>query len=446
MAVVVGRSKQYSSPFLRKTMIYGALAKLISGQLLCMLYIFYYKYGDTLRFFRFGEYYKEILFNSSEFNFIQWIFLKNEVFKNLVSYKIDYAYGFGESSFLVNKFSGIISLFTFGSYMSITLFFSILSFSGSWMLYLTFCKIYPKLYKDFAVAIVVFPSVVFWGSGVLKDSLCIFSLGWLTYGLYSLLLAGKVEASKVPRYLVIIVLSFSLIVKIKIYLAVAFSAGFIIWLLFFYKDKIHNRALKAIVTPLLLTVSIPVIIVGLQYFSDILGRYALENIVETALNLSVVQQNKGDAGSTYSLGDMDPSVTGLLRKVPAAMNVTLFRPYLWEARNPIMIFAALESLFVLFVSFSTLRHVGVFKSVSAIFNNGTLLFCFVYSFLFSIAVGISSANFGTLMRYKIPSMPFYMIGIFILYYINMGHSFFDRKKYLEEAKKKASQGKVALKT
>jgi hypothetical protein len=216
--------------------------------------------------------------------------------------------------------------------------------------------------------------------------------------------------------------------------------------LLYYKDKIRNEVLKTILTPILLFISVPVVIFGLQYLSTILGQYALDNIVETALNLSVVQQNKGDAGSTYSLGAIDPSAFGLLKKVPAAINVTLFRPYLWEARSFIMIFAALESLFVLYISFITIKRVGIMKSIWSVLGNGTLLFCLVYSFIFSIAVGISSSNFGTLMRYKIPSMPFYLIAIFILYYINMGHSFFDRKKYLQGAKKTVSPGKVAVKT
>ena len=37
------------------------------------------------------------------------------------------------------------------------------------------------------------------------------------------------------------------------------------------------------------------------------------------------------------------------------------------------------------------------------------------SFVFAIAVGISSANFGALSRYKIPCMPFYLVMLMLLY-------------------------------
>jgi hypothetical protein len=39
----------------------------------------------------------------------------------------------------------------------------------------------------------------------------------------------------------------------------------------------------------------------------------------------------------------------------------------------------------------------------------------LFSFTFAFMTGISSANFGTLVRYKIPCMPFYILFLVILY-------------------------------
>jgi hypothetical protein len=39
---------------------------------------------------------------------------------------------------------------------------------------------------------------------------------------------------------------------------------------------------------------------------------------------------------------------------------------------------------------------------------------FVFSLIFAASVGITSANFGTLVRYKIPLIPFYLSGLYIL--------------------------------
>jgi hypothetical protein len=53
------------------------------------------------------------------------------------------------------------------------------------------------------------------------------------------------------------------------------------------------------------------------------------------------------------------------------------------------------------------------------FQDPTILFCLVFSLIFAFAVGVSTYNFGTLMRYKIPLMPFYCVGlVLILDYVN----------------------------
>ena len=44
----------------------------------------------------------------------------------------------------------------------------------------------------------------------------------------------------------------------------------------------------------------------------------------------------------------------------------------------------------------------------------TTAYHFVFSLIFAISVGISSGNFGTLVRYKIPLMPFYLAGLYIM--------------------------------
>lgn len=162
-----------------------------------------------------------------------------------------------------------------------------------------------------------------------------------------------------------------------------------------------------------------------------LESFALDNIVETALALSY-NLSKLDAGSSYDLGEIEPTLTGLLKKMPAAINVTLFRPYLWEVNSAVMLFAALESFLIFITSIHILLKVGINKTISSIFNSGDIMFCIIFSIIFGFATGISSNNFGSLVRYKIPTMPIYITGLFIVYYINTGQSYieymFSKKK------------------
>jgi ABC-type sulfate transport system permease component len=101
----------------------------------------------------------------------------------------------------------------------------------------------------------------------------------------------------------------------------------------------------------------------------------------------------------------------MLRLAPQAINASLFRPYLWEAKNPLMLMAAMESLFVLGLTLVVaVRKPGKFLSS---FRDPYVMFCIVFSITFAFAVGVSTFNFGTLVRYKIPMLPFYLVGLML---------------------------------
>jgi hypothetical protein len=90
----------------------------------------------------------------------------------------------------------------------------------------------------------------------------------------------------------------------------------------------------------------------------------------------------------------------------------LFRPYLWEVRNPLMVLSAIEGLFLLgFTFFVFLKRRAVILQT---LRNPDILFCVVFSLTFAFAVGVSTFNFGTLARYKIPLLPFYLIGLILM--------------------------------
>jgi hypothetical protein len=146
-------------------------------------------------------------------------------------------------------------------------------------------------------------------------------------------------------------------------------------------------------------------------------KYKLSNLTSTAKRTSewlhYVSVNEG--GSVYSLGDsFDDSFTGMLGKFPLAVNVTLFRPYIWESKNIVMFISSLESSYFMLFTLSIIFRLGVYETYKIIKANNVLIFSFVFSLVFAYAVGISTNNFGTLVRYKIPLIPFYLSSLYIL--------------------------------
>lgn len=423
LAIIIKLSQNLKDPFYKKPFIWFGVLKLICSQLYCYIYVYYYTFGDTIRFFRFGQMYKNIL-DEVNISFWEWLTMTNDTFIRLVAHKVNYSYGFVSSSFVINKISGVFSFLTFNSFLVNTMLFSIISMSGIWKLYTTFVKLYPSLKRDFAIAILFVPSVIFWGSGLMKDTICMGAIGWLIWSVYNIFFSNESSFSKKIMSAIILYFSSVTIYEIKTYMLMALLSGLFIWILFKYRDKINNRYFKALFTPFLLIFSTLGIIIGLQLMSSQLETYALENVIDTALNLSY-NISKQDAGSSYNLGEIDPSLFGLLKKFPAAVNVTLFRPYLWEVNSVIMIFSALESLIIFALSFHIFYKIGFFKTIGSILGSGDIMFCIIFSFVFGFATGLSSNNFGSLVRYKLPIMPIYISGMMILFYINTGKSYID---------------------
>ena len=131
----------------------------------------------------------------------------------------------------------------------------------------------------------------------------------------------------------------------------------------------------------------------------------------------VIQQDlKRDVygSNSFDIGEVDPTFTGILSKAHLAIEAGLFRPYIWEARSPLMIFSALENLFLLGLTLVVIIRLGIFKIIGIMRNEPFVSFAFIFSIFFAFSIGFSTPNFGALIRYKIPLIPFYVSLLYIL--------------------------------
>ncbi|AMJ64779.1 hypothetical protein [Hymenobacter sp. PAMC 26628] len=145
-----------------------------------------------------------------------------------------------------------------------------------------------------------------------------------------------------------------------------------------------------------------------KYDVDKLGERS--KITADYLYETSVKQN----GSAYNLGAQDGTIGGMVKLAPQAIFTALFRPMIFEARNPIMLLSALEAGFFLIFTLRIFWRTGVVATIKFVATTPVLVMCFVFSLIFAASVAIISANFGTLVRYKIPMIPFYLSGLYIL--------------------------------
>jgi hypothetical protein len=190
-------------------------------------------------------------------------------------------------------------------------------------------------------------------------------------------------------------------------------------ILFSHLKKVNLPFLKALMMPFLISVFIAFTYLMANSLKKQMGKYAIENLTTTMQQFQEwhFAEKELYGASVYSLGDLDYSTFGILKKFPLSVNVTFFRPYIWESTKPLLLLSALESLWFLLITLRCLYRVGVMNFFRIIGDEPLLIFTFVFSMIFAFAVGLSSYNFGALSRYKIPCMSYYMATIYIIEYI-----------------------------
>ena len=394
----------------RRFFIPAITVKIIGALSLGIIYYHYYGGGDTT------QYYKEstVIIEALSYDPIiaAKLLLTSDGSFDSHTYPFASRIGwFGSSSeYPVIKFAALFSMLGLGSYAVAAIFFAALSFTGIWAMYITFIKIYPHLYKQFAISILFLPSVFFWGSGLLKDSITLGCLGWLFYSFYEL----SIEKKRVIFNTIIILITSYLIFNIKVYILLSFLPPAFIWIFNENSDRIKNKVFRYIAKPLLIITGsvIAYFIATTLTAGDV--KYDINNIAErTAINNEYLSQFS-PSGSAYKIATFDGSLSSILKVAPDAITVSLFRPFLWEISSFIMLFSALESLMLTLLTSYIFIKVGILKTLKLISSEPIILFCIIFSMVFAFAVGTNSGNFGTLVRYKIPLLPFYLSALFIM--------------------------------
>ncbi|HEY1040531.1 MAG TPA: hypothetical protein VGF30_14055 [Bacteroidia bacterium] len=391
----------------------GLLVKIIGAFALGFVYFFYYGGGDTTNYFQSANAYVNLSFHNWD-NFIDgWLgkpSLLNAIgfFSDETGFPV-YYHRDPHSFFVVRLLVPIVFLGA-NSYFCSSILVAAITYSGTWKLYKTFLAEFPKLQKELAIAIIFIPSCVFWGSGLMKDSFTLSAIGWFTYGFYYFFIKKRRSFSFAMQ----IVLSSFVIISIKPYIFFALLPGAILWLSNQQISKIQNNTLRFMATPLLLTVGALGGFFALSKMGDSLGLYRVDKVLERAV---IVQKDMKAAyygGKSFDIGDFDASTEGALSKAPQAVFAGLFRPGIWDVKNAVMLVSSLENTYLLLLTLLLLVKLKFFGFFNMIRVNPLVLFSMLFSLFFAFSVGLTVANFGSLVRLRIPELPFFVAGVFII--------------------------------
>lgn len=309
------------------------------------------------------------------------------------------------NSWFVCKVASLLSFFTFGSYLTLNLFFCVISSWFSWRFFRYMNKILDIETKYLAAACLFIPSVAFWCSGIIKDTIAMIAILSLVMSFFKLI---RKEYKSLFGILCQIAISTYFLFSIRPFLILAtYIPLFIVMIFKWNKDKpfiIKNMTRT-------FGIGIAAVAVALYFRSEnALGEYSASAVFKTA---EIIQtdliNNQGYTGKRYNLGLTEFSGANIIRAIPAAINVSLFRPYIWEADSAFMLLNGFENLIILYLTVRiiwTSRKDGTLKLM---LKNDFFLFALLFVLLLGFFVGLTSGLFGTLVRLKTPIMPFFII-------------------------------------
>jgi hypothetical protein len=410
----LGGVKKNSLPALQ-AYFYPALATKIFGAIAFVLvYKFYYGGGDTF-YYQLGAnalcdafyynpaiYFKILFLKPLEYNWDTVRFTRFSYFKST-------------EEFSTVKIASLFAIIGFKTYMVSAWGFGLYCFLGMWKAFEAVCKLFPKPKYIFWIFVAFFlsPSSVFWGSALMKDT-------WTLAGVCFIFTAALNIAffrQKIALWAAILILNAYMIYIIKPYILFFMLPALFIFLYISFQKSIKSVFVKILAVPFLL------ILFGLGGFLSINSLlssnklFSSEKAVMEKIEGFHVDHGRIAGGTTYSLGEVEYTRAGIVKKMPEALFVTLYRPFFWETRgSPVVLLSALESFIYFFFSVYALIKVRFYGFFSWLFQSPLFTFCVIFTIVMGASVGFVAINFGALARFKIPIMPFFGLAIVQLFY------------------------------
>lgn len=396
--------------------------KIAAGVVMSLVYTYYYTDRSTADIYKYFDDSK-VMFNAlftRPLDYIQMLFgIDNDnAHFNTYYHQMNNWYRVYESnlyndSHTMIRFNALLRLFSFGYYNVHTVFICFLSLAGLTGIYKFFMLHLSNKKNILFVAVFLLPSVLFWGSGVLKEGLLFFGLGMLIFYGNKIFTKGFSLLS-----LMWIIFALILLMFLKFYILASVLPLLIvyIWIL---KTKMRWVLVRYAGMILLCMIAA----LNFHYI------FPEHNLLETLTNkqLDFIRlANATNSGSTIEISKLQPTPWSFFIHSPEALYNTLFRPFVFESLSPLILLAGLENLLIIFMLIVCIIFSKFKKETLNLF-----WFCLLFVLITYVLTGLITPVMGAIVRYKVPALPFlFVIFILILDQQKLLNRFPFLKKYL----------------
>lgn len=385
--------------------------KFVAGLLIWAVYTFYYKdlqNNDVHKFYNDAILLHDVAHKDTK-AFVQLLVgSENEATSAYSATMKNWERNFDEAPINENRtvirLNALLMFLSFKTYFVHILFMCFFSMTG-WVLLCN--SVFAKSNSSthvLSLVVLLLPSVLFWSSGVMKEPVLVLGLGVLVYGLLHKNFWKQVSFLAVGSLLIL---------SVKFYVIACLLPAAMAFLVL----KNNHR--------------VPVVIgkyaATLMFVA--LAAFNVQRVIP-AVNPTQMLVNKHthsvkeaayfNAGSRIDIPPLTDA-TSIVEAIPVGVWNVVFRPYLWEGKNIMMLASALENVILVAIvllclfSFNTsviARNEERVTKQSPELN--LALFLFISSITYFALIGISTPVLGNIVRYKAPLLPFFLFAFILM--------------------------------
>ncbi len=380
----------------KKHFAFFFLLKVAAGVLFTLIYTYYYTdqtKADIYRYFKDSKVIASVLFIDP----VAWLKIMTgygvnepEVFK----YVLPTQYFSHPGSDIVTNNTFIIRINVLLNYLSFnniyinTLFLNFISFIGLTALFKALRPYFSQFQQILYVPIFLLPSVLFWSSGLLKESLLFAGLGFYLFAWLS------TDSNLLRGFLMTVTATLTLmLVKLQVGVLTVFLFSAFLFLR-------RNSVSVLLRLALLLVISA----LGFYFLGNDVSRILIEKRNEFA-ELALTENSGSSINSTI----LEPTITNLIKLLPEAFINSVLRPFVWDGGKVFQKVFAVENLFFLLLLLIPLHFFKVPKGEKS-------LLCLAFLF-FALAnymiIGITVPVMGAIVHYRIIAEPFLLLSVLL---------------------------------
>ena len=378
--------------------------KLLGGVAIFAIYSSYYDINnsDIYKYYKGG---KEIYKAKEEMGLASYIKLVTGIDDNsqeLYKYKDNtnvwsrqYDFGLYNDCRTIIRFNALLLLISNDNILVHIVIMAFLSFLGCFALFKSFMRLLPKTNKYLLLAATfVIPSCLIWTSGLLKEGLAMFSMGFLMY------FFTKIYTKfRILDFLFFIVFCCALFIS-KVYILPALLPA----LLFMFVTKRMNIKQQFLSLTILFFVCS-----SFLFFSDKIIDYDIIEAISQKRNVFINFLEVEGGGSSFVIDKIDTSnKMDFVKIIPEALVNSFFRPFVSNINSPLLLLSFIEVCLLFCLLLVTIFLFKKPDAETCRFIITSLIFVFVFYTL----VGVITPNIGALVRYRTPALPFIVAAMF----------------------------------